>query len=234
MSNNYFQFKQFKVQQDRCAMKVCTDSCLFGSLLPTENIKTVLDIGTGTGLLSLMYAQLNNHAEIIAVEIDKDAAKQAQENIENSIFKRQIKVIEKDFNEYKIAQQFDLIICNPPFYENDLPSTIENKNIAHHSTQLVITNFIKKAAFFLTNSGTIAILLPHKRLLEIKVLVKEFNLFVNGIYLVKQTPKHDYFRAVLFINKKEFHQQEFTLTIKNEEDYSTEFKKLLQPFYLNL
>ncbi len=234
MPNSYFQFKHFTIQQDRCAMKVCTDSCLLGSLLPTENIKTVLDIGTGTGLLSLMYAQLNNIADIVAIEIAKEAAIQAQENVDASVFKSQIKIIQADFNIYNPVQQFDLIICNPPFYENDLPSTIENKNTAYHSTQLSMIDLLKRSSSLLATSGMIAILIPYKRLIEIKTLLNGFDLYANKIYLVKQTSKHDYFRAILMISKKELIPQEFTITIKNGDEYTLEFKKLLQPFYLHL
>jgi tRNA1Val (adenine37-N6)-methyltransferase len=214
-------------------MKVCTDSCLFGSLLPTENITTVLDIGTGTGLLSLMYAQLNKNAQIIALEIDELAAQQAIENIGNTTFKNQITVINKDFNNFESTKPFDLIICNPPFYEKDLKSTITNKNIAHHSTQLTMINVIEKTTQLLSNSGSLCILIPFKRLNETSAIINRHNLYINTIYRIKQTNQHDYFRAILLIQKKEGVKKNIEITIKEHSEYTMTFKALLKEFYLN-
>ncbi|MBK6276532.1 MAG: methyltransferase domain-containing protein [Saprospirales bacterium] len=100
MSNTYFQFKQFKIEQDKCAMKVCTDSCLFGAWLHVEeNVKTILDIGCGTGLLTLMLAQ-KSAAKIDAVEIDASAYLQAKQNIESSIFSNNISIFNEDILQF--------------------------------------------------------------------------------------------------------------------------------------
>jgi len=135
MANTYFQFKQFTVQQDKCAMKVTTDSCLFGSLSPTlsegEGVLNVLDIGTGTGLLSLMFAQKKQNALIEAIEIDKDAFEQAKENIAASPWSYRINIIHADARNYPFPQKYDVIISNPPFYQNVLNTDDKMKNITH-------------------------------------------------------------------------------------------------------
>ncbi len=146
MSNQYFSFKQFTIWQDQCAMKVCTDSCIFGATLPTLNernhqINKVLDVGAGTGLLSLMYAQLNEKCTITAIEIEPNAAKQAKKNIEASKFANKITLLATDFFDYNTETNFDLIICNPPFYEHDLKSPDKNRNLAHHSAQFNLSQF---------------------------------------------------------------------------------------------
>ncbi len=126
MANSYFQFKQFTVHQDRCAMKVTTDSCLFGSWIADKiekedsAISNCLDIGTGTGLLSLMVAQKNAGIKIEAIEIDNDASSQAKENIASSPFSENINVIHADVKEYVLENKYDIIISNPPFYEKEL------------------------------------------------------------------------------------------------------------------
>ncbi|MEP6467474.1 MAG: methyltransferase, partial [Parafilimonas sp.] len=120
MPNDYFQFKQFLIKQDKCAMKVCTDACLFGSLIPTfskgEGVKNVLDIGTGTGLLSLMLAQKLINVQIDAVEIDAEAAKQAKENVDASLWEERLHVHNTSIQQFANSQiqQYDLIISNPP------------------------------------------------------------------------------------------------------------------------
>jgi len=123
-------------------MKVTTDACLFGSLLPTSSrgggIRNVLDIGTGTGLLSLMYAQKNHNARIDAIEIDEDAYQQAKENITASPWADRIEIFRGDAKEFNFPIQYDIIISNPPFYEKELMSDDAKKNIASHNEGLLL------------------------------------------------------------------------------------------------
>jgi len=141
MANPFFQFKQFIVYHDRCAMKVTTDSCVFGAWVAGDmareerKITTALDIGSGTGLLSLMIAQKND-LDIDAVEIDKEASLQSQENIAASPWKDRIQVENEDARQFRGVSKYDCIVSNPPFYENELTSERKTKNIAHHSEEL--------------------------------------------------------------------------------------------------
>src|SRR6185369_1848613 len=121
MSNSYFQFKQFTIHQDRCAMKVTTDACLFGAWVAEKvksqksKIKNLLDIGTGTGLLSLMYSQKNSNCTIDAIEINEEAYEQAKENVAASPFAEQVHVMKGDVRTFLLDKKYDLIISNPPF-----------------------------------------------------------------------------------------------------------------------
>jgi len=123
-------------------MKVTTDSCLFGAWISKQInsegliINNCLDIGTGTGLLSLMFVQQNENIIIDAIEIDEAAAAQAKQNIDAAQWKERIKIICADIREYKFEKKYDIIFSNPPFYENELKSTQQEKNIAHHSDEL--------------------------------------------------------------------------------------------------
>src|SRR5450631_830225 len=123
MPNSYFRFKQFVIQQDRSTMKVCTDSCVLGAwtALQLGQVKTILDIGTGTGLLALMLAQ-KSEGLIDAVESDPESAGQARENIGQSSWSDRIRVVEKDARDYLNETHYDFIITNPPFFESDLRS----------------------------------------------------------------------------------------------------------------
>ena len=158
MANTFFRFKQFLVHHDRCAMKVTTDGCLFGAGCAEEMERTggkgqhALDIGTGTGLLSLMVAQKNNIA-IDAVEIDAAATEQATENVGGSPWKNQIAVVHTDVVQWPHTDQFDFIFANPPFYENDLPSGKSRKNVAHHDAGLTFVQLFVQLKKLLKDDG---------------------------------------------------------------------------------
>lgn len=114
--NSFFRFKQFVVNQDKCAMKVCTDACVLGAWADVEGAEKILDIGTGTGLLALMVAQRNSNAEIDAVELDQDAFSQAIENVKTSSFSERIKVVNSSIQGFSPSYQYDFIVTNPPFF----------------------------------------------------------------------------------------------------------------------
>jgi tRNA1Val (adenine37-N6)-methyltransferase len=240
MPNNYFEFKQFTVWQQHTAMKVCTDSCIFGASLPLLNaneqvIKNVLDIGTGTGLLSLMYAQLNNQATITALEIEPSACKQAIENINNSIFKNHITVLEADILKWHTTTLFDLIIVNPPFYENEWQSNDLLKNAAHHSTLLSMNELVATFNNLMQQHTICAMLIPTKRLQAITKLLHNNELYIKEITTVYANEKMNDFRSIIFFQKKIATSTiQNTLTIKENNNYTHTFTALLQPFYLKL
>src|SRR5688572_30396977 len=132
MANNFFQFKQFIIYQDKCSMKVCTDACIFGAGIANiisnseSRISNCLDIGTGTGLLSLMIAQKTS-ALIDAIEIEEDAFNQAKENFSNSSWSQRLRAFHTDVKHFNSPLKYDFIISNPPFYQNDLISPLKTK-----------------------------------------------------------------------------------------------------------
>jgi len=201
MANKYFQFKQFTIHQDNCAMKVCTDACLFGALVqppdPLNGELAVLDIGTGTGLLSLMYAQRNTVAIIDAIEINPAAALQAQQNFDASNWKDRLNIINADAKAFSNQKKYDLIISNPPFFEDDLRSRNESKNAAKHDASLTLQELLTIVSERLTINGSFAVLLPHHR-----VNYFENEALLHGLHayrkvLVRQTPGHELFRGIL-------------------------------------
>ena len=236
MSNTYFQFKQFKIEQDKCAMKVCTDSCLFGAWIEVDkNTETILDIGCGTGLLSLMLAQ-KSKAKIDAVEIDEAAFLQAKQNIKNSIFSHNITVSNEDILQFSAHEKYDFIVCNPPFYENEKVSITHGEKLAKHSLKLTLENLIQKIKLLLHTTGKFAILLPYFRAIEFenKCIANQF--YIEKKLLIKQTPTHTYFRVcyVVCLQKPKAIQLD-TLTIKDiNNEYTTSFISLLKPYYLYL
>src|SRR5580704_8762482 len=139
MPKSFFQFKEFTVHQDKCAMKVCTDSCILGAWFAEKipSYSTVLDIGSGSGLLMLMLAQ-KSKAKIWGVEIDLPSCKQSKENFAESKWHERLKAFPGDILTHSFAEKFDFIIANPPFFEDDLLSTKKEKNIVKHSTLLTL------------------------------------------------------------------------------------------------
>jgi tRNA1Val (adenine37-N6)-methyltransferase len=243
VANSYFQFKHFTIQQEKCAMKVTTDGCLFGAWVADKTksekliTKSCLDIGTGTGLLALMILQKNPAIVIDAIEIDKDAFEQASENVAASPWPASIKTVHADAKEFVAAQKYDLIVSNPPFYEKELKSEKAKKNIAHHSEDLSLQELLAVVKNNLQPTGSFYLLLPYKRHKEIRELMPENELSITQMMLVRQSTDHDFFR-ILLSGKLKADQGETMvdeMAITDEKgQYTPEFVNLLKDYYLNL
>lgn len=215
-------------------MKVCTDACLFGGLIP-DNLNHILDIGTGTGLLPLMLAQKNPHAIIDTVEIDADAAQQAKENIAASPWAHRLHVYNNDVLAFDPGKQYDCIISNPPFFEDDLKSPDTAKNNAKHNTTLGLNQLLIKAEKHLTNEGLFAVLLPYKRVDYFIEEAAKIGFYLSRRISVKQTLKHKFFRGILFFTRNETSAQHTELLIRDSEgNYTEEFSAVLKDYYLFL
>ncbi len=238
MPNHYFEFKAFRVEQDQCAMKVCTDACLFGAwtaaIINEFEIapKSILDIGAGTGLLSLMLAQACS-AQIDAIEMETGAATQAAANCKASPWKDRINVIPLALQAFKKNEPlYDLIISNPPFYEQDLKSPNSNKNLAHHSEALTLKELIASVKQLLTPYGYFAVLLPFERKAPFIAMAEKEDFYVQECTDVHQTEKHPPFRTMLLLSSAQATIKTNSITIKINKEYSPEFRALLTPYYL--
>lgn len=219
-------------------MKVCTDACLFGALIPPNPLKGeyyVLDIGTGTGLLSLMVAQKNPLAEIDAVEINEAAAKQAKNNFAASPWAERLHVFNTDILSFKGDEKYDCIISNPPFYEYHLKSPDKTKNNAKHNTTLSLIELLQAVQMHLTENGSFAVLLSYPRLNYFIEEAAKFGLYLNRKYLVKQTETHNFFRGILFFSRTKSQLQNTEIIIKdNKGNYTPAFTAALKDYYLHL
>ena len=240
MANTYFQFKQFIVHQQGAAMKVTTDACLFGAWVAqqlqkeNETFLHTLDIGTGTGLLSLMLAQ-KAATSIDAVEIDAATAEQAHQNFALSPWKDQLQLREGDIQKINLYKSYDGIISNPPFYENELASPQSARNIAHHSSHLTLQALLQLIYQNLNEEGVFFLLLPFKRQKEILTLLKQNNLFLHEEVIVHPTESHPPFRLMIRGGKKKKETVTSVINIKlNDGTYTPAFTNLLKDYYLYL
>lgn len=237
MSNTCFEFKKFTVHQDQCAMKVCTDACILGAWFAEKvpNYSSVLDIGSGTGLLMLMLTQKCN-SEIHGIEVDLSSFKQLKQNIAQSKWKDKLKVFPGDARTYSFPEKYDFIITNPPFFENDLASYSESEQIAKHSRQLSLKELVGVIDSNLEKHGGFGILLPYHRWEYFDRLATDSQLHLREKLFVKQSPKHDFFRVILHYSRNKENFVPLTeLTIqKNDGLYTDEFKELLKDYYLYL
>jgi tRNA1Val (adenine37-N6)-methyltransferase len=240
MANDYFQFKQFRISQAKAAMKVCTDSCLFGAWAATVWKKRVLvadsllDIGTGTGLLALMLAQ-ELPANITAIDIDEAAVAQAKENAQQSPWSARIDVFQQDLLNYQAIDPFRFIVCNPPFYEASLPSPHDKINLARHDTGLRMEDLLAFISNNLTAAGEAALLWPANRLEEMVNALPLQQLHLTNLQLVQNNIEQEPFRAMLLISKQPVPIVERnTIVIRTSSNaYSPAFSQLLAPYYLN-
>ncbi len=197
--------------------------------------KNILDIGTGTGLLSLMLAQKTT-ANIIAIDIDKNAITQAKENFHSSPWTNKIELIETRLQDYIPAIQFDCIISNPPFYENDLQSPDAGKNKAKHDTGLTLDELSGGIKRLLSSNGIAFILIPWHRYEMMKQLAANEGLFITQALNIRQSPAHDFFRSIVALKKEEVATPEIKSLIIHdaERKYTNPFKKLLEDYYEKL
>lgn len=217
-------------------MPVSTDSCIFGAWVAekTNQFNNILDVGCGTGLLTLMLSQKNS-AKITAIEIEPECYEQAKQNINQSPWCDRCKIINGDIKDYQFEIKFDFIISNPPFFENQLASPQYKKSSAKHAQSLSLKELAKAIGHNLNDEGGIGLLIPFYRTQESIDLFERENLYLNQILKIRQSEKHDYFRSVLFMTRE---QQsiisEETMTIKKEGQYSNEFIELMKDYYLYL
>lgn len=224
-------------------MKVTLDACLFGaictaSLNDLKKVTTALDIGSGTGLLSLMLAQ-SGVERITGVELDRPAAEQAQANVSNSPFHNQINIIQKDIIEYHSDNRFDLIVSNPPFFSNQLKGPSQTRNQARHNDGLSFEALSKVIKHNLSENGTAWILLPCDETERFFEYSERQSLYCHQIIEIKSQKNKTPHRTVFSLKHDPLTQTSVvlsTVTIKNQglSDYSDEFKTLLKDYYIKL
>ncbi|MBP0905699.1 tRNA1(Val) (adenine(37)-N6)-methyltransferase [Mariniflexile gromovii] len=238
MSDKPFQFKQFTIKQDRCAMKIGTDGVLLGAWASTQhNPFSILDIGAGTGIIALMLAQRCNAELIDALEMDDDAYEQCVDNFETSPWGDRLFCYHASLDEFvdEIEDQYNLIISNPPFYSEDFKSDNEQRDLARFSEALPFDHLIESASKLLSEDGVFSVIIPNKEENLFINLASNFNLFPNRILHVKGSPTSDIKRSLMEFSFRESDIKKETLIIETgRHEYTQDYINLTKDFYLKM
>jgi len=234
MSSDFFQFKQFTVKQDRSAFRVGTDGVLLGALADAAGRKSILDVGTGTGLIALMLAQRCD-AEIVAIEPHRESFLQAGANTAQSPWADRIKIVNSLLQDFHPGDtRFDLIVSNPPFFIASLKSPDPAKAASRHNDTLTHKDLLEGSVRLLTGDGLLQVIMPvaeGKKFIE-KAL--EHDLYCCRITHVSPTPSSGPKRMVLGFGRQKTHVSERNLTIETgkRHQYTPEFIEQIREFYL--
>lgn len=234
-----FQFKQFSVEQDRCAMKIGTDGVLLGAWSPIpENIFSVLDVGAGTGIIALMLAQRTTAEQIDALEIDEEAYEQAVENFENSPWSDRLFCFHAGLDEFieEPEDEYDLIISNPPFYTEDYKTESEQRDLARFADAMPFEDLVEAADLLLSENGIFSVIIPYKEEEKFVTLAKDFDLFPIKITRVKGNPIKEIKRSLLAFSRnvsENFPVDELVIET-SRHIYTEEYIALTKDFYLKM
>ncbi|MCX6301216.1 MAG: methyltransferase [Bacteroidia bacterium] len=235
MSSNYFSFKQFTVYQDKCSFKVGTDGVLLGAYADLSGVRTVLDIGTGTGLIALMIAQ-RSETEITAIEPDISSSMQTRQNIENSKWSKRINIRNTDLQNYDPGTlKFDLIVTNPPYFTDSLRNPDPGKAASRHNDNLTNVELLKGVSRLLEENGRFQLIMPYVEGNIFIAEAQEYDFFCNSILKIKPLPTSEIRRLILTFTRKRLLAKEKFLTIEHgrRHEFTEDYINLTRDFYLN-
>ena len=238
MSKKPFKFKQFTLEQDKCAMKVGTDALLLGSWTTVEKHQnSILDIGAGTGILALMMAQRSEVPLIDALEIDDSAYEQCVFNFEQSPWNDRLFCFHASLEEFveEIEDTYDLIICNPPFYSEDYKTKNGQRDLARFQDALPFDHLIESTSKLLEEKGTFSVIIPFKEETLFINTASKFNLYPNKILRVKGNPTSEIKRSLIEFSFSKNDTKISELIIETERhQYTPDYINLTKDFYLKI
>ena len=235
MSNEYFQFKQFTIHQQRCAMKVGTDGTLLGAWAQVpKNSARILDIGTGTGLIALMMAQRFPESTILGIDIDCEAVSQAQENVAASPFAARVDIKLHNVVDFECEDNFDAIVSNPPYFVDALKCPDQHRTIARHSISLTYEGLIKSAYRLLKPDGKFSLVIPSecRSLIDTEACLAGF--FLSRVCQIRTTPRKQSKRQLIEFSKHPVDELNIEEGIIEESPNvrSSWYQTLTQDFYI--
>ncbi|MGP1991319.1 tRNA1(Val) (adenine(37)-N6)-methyltransferase [Zobellia laminariae] len=233
-----FKFKQFQIEQDRCAMKVGTDGVLLGAWVSIDNNPdSILDIGAGTGLIALMIAQRSTAETIDALEIDEDAYEQCVSNFDSSDWADRLFCYHAGLYEFvdEWEDPYDLIVSNPPFYSEEVSSGDESRDKARQNQSLPFDELLEGVSKLMASNGSFATIIPFKEEETFLKLANSFKLYPQRITRVKGTPTSEIKRSLIQFGFEEVELETSELTIEiGRHEYTEDYISLTKDFYLKM
>lgn len=229
----FFDFRNFRIEQSEKVFRVGTDGVLLGVLVSVENASKILEIGTGTGLIALMLAQRNSSAQIFAIDIDENAVDLARRNFENAIFSERLRVEKQDFKAFESQEKWDLVICNPPYFQQNQLS--KKDVLARQQVALTFENLIEKTAQILSENGIFSVIIPKN---EAENFVGKASLFGLNLFRkieIKGNEQSEIKRSVLefsFFNKNQKIEEKLLILEKSPRKYTDEYLELTKDFHV--
>lgn len=235
MANDFFQFKQFIVRQQHCAMKVGTDGTLLGSWASAPaGACRILDVGTGTGLIALMMAQRFPEAQVTGIDIDTDAVGQASENALESPFKERIMIREGDVTRMEDTDGFDAIVCNPPFFDRSLTCPDQQRTEARHTVSLTYRQLMESAFRLLKDDGRLSVIIPADCRSRLESEAHLVGFFISRICSIQTTPKKIPKRYMIEFRKQPVKEidTECGIIELSPQERSPWYQQLINEFYI--
>ena len=240
MANSYFDFKQFRVEQELCGMKVSTDACIQGALtaffLKDKMPERLLDIGVGTGLLSLMIAQELPQVQVVGVDVDAGAVAQTTANFEKAPFENIVEIIQQDIFNWNDDSKFDAIISNPPFFKNHLQANEIQRNTARHELGFTKDALAQQIYQRLSDEGFVSILYPTTEWKEWMSAASKNGLYACLVIEVCPNERKGPNRMIGFFSKQSnvSLKQERLVIYQAPQVYTPAFIELMQGYYASL
>jgi tRNA1Val (adenine37-N6)-methyltransferase len=233
MSNDYFQFKQFIIHQGRSAFKVGTDGVILGAEASVSGVRKILDVGAGTGLISIMLAQRSD-AEIDSIEPDEESYNELVENVRQCKWSSGIRCLNTDLQNHSPGYRYDLIVSNPPYFRDSLINPDTRKSRSRHTYSLPPEVLLRGVGRLLEDDGRFEVIMPYAEGNEFIAEAVEFNLFCYKIMKIKPLPSSEIRRMVLGFSRKKQKPVEKFLTIEHgkRHDFTEEYRNLTKDFYL--
>lgn len=235
MSNDNFSFKKFAIKQNKAAFKVGTDGVLLGASADVSMARNILDIGTGTGLISIMLAQ-RCEALITAIEPDKESFMQASENIAACNWNDRIRIENTDLQNFNPGdEQFDLIVTNPPYFCGSMKSPDPRKSAARHNDTLTTEELLNRVSRLLKADGRLQLILPYVEGMIFIAEANKYELYCNNILKIRPLPTSEIRRLILTLSRSKLKPSESFLTIEHgkRHEFTREYVDLTRDFYLN-
>lgn len=233
MGASVFQFQQFQIRQDHCAMKVSTDGILLGAWAANLEQGRVLDIGTGTGLLSLMFAQRNAQVQIDALEIDPSAATQARDNFEASPWGERLHLHAQALQDFEPKTAYDLFLCNPPYFDAGIIPAENARAQARHDQSLDFETLAKHCTRLASAQARLALILPAERHQQMLDTLAEQNWLLHQRMFIQANPHKVASRVLLLVGRERATPKEDLLIVRNEKGrYSSQYQQLTSSYYL--